>query len=183
MRDAKDERLDMDKFTRCLDDSGVSKVISDSVKKGEARGITGSPTFFVNGKMITGTQPAEVFIKEFERILNGRGPVPVPEPPVPTVPELPIVPTVPEPVCSTGCTHDNRCLSYGQRLVTKGPMYCSIQGNLMLQKADGALCQNNYECSTNTCSSGKCVDLTRELQETRGMIQQLMDWLKGLFGQ
>jgi hypothetical protein len=42
--------------------------------------------------------------------------------------------------------------------------YCDIDGNIKTQKvkeSDGswASCQNNYECDSNLCSSGECVEI------------------------
>lgn len=49
-------------------------------------------------------------------------------------------------------------------------MYCDIDGNVKVQKSpeyDGswAKCQNNYECESNICSSGECIELANAIKE------------------
>jgi hypothetical protein len=56
-------------------------------------------------------------------------------------------------------------------------MYCDIDGLVKQQKSnlkDGswASCQNNYECESNICSSGECVDLKSAIQEA-GAVKSL----------
>ncbi len=48
--------------------------------------------------------------------------------------------------------------------------YCDINGKFKVQKTvdslgNWATCQNNYECESNVCSSGECIELTTLLQE------------------
>lgn len=50
------------------------------------------------------------------------------------------------------------------------PSYCDIDGNIKIQKSpeyDGswAKCQNNYECESNICSSGECIELANAIKE------------------
>jgi hypothetical protein len=56
--------------------------------------------------------------------------------------------------------------------------YCDIDGQIKMQKTkdknnDWAKCQNNYECESNLCSSGECIDVAGTIQQAKGM--------KGLF--
>ncbi|MBS3091769.1 LamG domain-containing protein [Candidatus Pacearchaeota archaeon] len=51
--------------------------------------------------------------------------------------------------------------------------YCDIDGWVKQQKSTGfdnewAKCQNNYECTSNLCSNGECVDTKALAQEARG---------------
>jgi len=86
--------------------------------------------------------------------------------------------------CSTGCEVDDLCIPFGQRLVLEGAnFYCDFEeGDITVQKIVGESCQNNYECETNQCSSGTCIDLQKELEETRGIMQKILDFLKRIFG-
>jgi len=60
------------------------------------------------------------------------------------------------------------------------PTYC-IDGEQEEQKEDNAACQNNFECKSNFCSKGQCYDIAGEVEETRGLLQQLFDWLNTIF--
>jgi hypothetical protein len=84
--------------------------------------------------------------------------------------------------CS-GCTHEDKCLPYGTRLAktekTGSPVFCSLSSELSSQRRDGEDCQNNYECISNSCNTGKCIDLEKQLRETRNLVQRLWDWLSG----
>ena len=83
----------------------------------------------------------------------------------------------------TGCYSDSKCLPYGTRLTNENskPIFCDIDASLKEQKQEEAECQNNYECTTNSCSSGKCSDIQKELKETRNLIQSFFDWIKKIF--
>jgi hypothetical protein len=57
-----------------------------------------------------------------------------------------------------GCYFNNTCLPIGYRLLVNSTnSYCDISG-ILPQKTEG--CQNDYECESNTCSSGKCNSIT-----------------------
>jgi len=108
-------------------------------------------------------------------------------------PSAPLTPPVdlPTEVCH-GCMIDGNCLPLGNRLMDpqlNKPVYCDIGDNVNLQKADGEICQNNYECTSNTCSNSACVDLgarvgdlEREVKEQRGLIERMLSWFKSWFG-
>jgi hypothetical protein len=50
--------------------------------------------------------------------------------------------------------------SYLGRIVKTLPAYCDIDGWVKMQKSGAwEACQNNYECASNICSYGECVDL------------------------
>jgi protein-disulfide isomerase len=58
---AKDLGLDSTRFDPCLqNDVTLQRVISDT-QEGRNVGVTGTPTFFINGKPLVGAQPADVF--------------------------------------------------------------------------------------------------------------------------
>jgi len=83
-------------------------------------------------------------------------------------------------VCN-GCDVDGTCYPQGARVRDS---YCDYDGGLDTQKAEGLACQNDFECTTNECSSGKCVDLQKQLieqqkqlDEQAGLIQRIVNWL------
>ena len=74
--------------------------------------------------------------------------------------------------CKDGClTEKSRCVPYGTRV---GKTYCSIYGGFDNQRAEGNSCDNNYECITNECGSGKCIS-------TYGVLQKIWMWINRLF--
>ncbi|MBS3164801.1 hypothetical protein J4439_05210 [Candidatus Woesearchaeota archaeon] len=81
-----------------------------------------------------------------------------------------------------GCTYETRCLPYGtRRVIEDTPTYCA-DGSWEKQLPESESCQNSYECLTNTCSSGRCEDIQKQLEETRNVLQRVLDWLEKLFG-
>ncbi|MCF8060498.1 MAG: DsbA family protein [Bacteriovoracaceae bacterium] len=53
--------LNKEKFTTCLDSGKFAKSIDSDIEEGQKVGVKSTPTFFVNGKMVNGAQPIEVF--------------------------------------------------------------------------------------------------------------------------
>jgi protein-disulfide isomerase len=67
---AKELSLDMAKFESCLtNDETLQRVVSDT-NEGRQVGVTGTPTFFINGKPLVGAQPAEVFKSQLDAALG-----------------------------------------------------------------------------------------------------------------
>jgi protein-disulfide isomerase len=58
---AADTGLDTAKFNQCLDASKYEARVQEALGAGGRLGITSTPTLFVNGRMINGAQPIEVF--------------------------------------------------------------------------------------------------------------------------
>ncbi len=87
-----------------------------------------------------------------------------------------------EDVCE-GCRKDGACLGIGLRLIQDDtPSFCDIDGGLAPQKELDAACQNDYECKSNTCQSGACVDLQAQLAAQTSMLERILKWLEALFG-
>lgn len=107
-----------------------------------------------------------------------------PSPVAPIEPAPPTQPTSPtHPVVCDGCSVDGRCISVGVRFQHEGRgIYCSLSGELVDQQPMGVSCENNFECQTNQCSSGVCVDLVAEIEEARGMFERIATWFGRLFG-
>ena len=58
---AADAGLDAAKFNQCLDSSKYEARVQESLGAGSRLGINSTPTMYVNGRMINGAQPSEVF--------------------------------------------------------------------------------------------------------------------------
>ncbi len=75
---------------------------------------------------------------------------------------------------SSGCELEGKSYSMGQELVVGGVQkYCDIDGEIKLQKIDGDVCYNNFECLNNLCSNGKCVNLYGEVEKKGEVIQDI----------
>lgn len=84
-------------------------------------------------------------------------------------------------VLCDGCLLEGNCLPYGTRMQKESAEYCELNRAFKEQKPEGSACQNNYECTSNFCSDGQCVNIQKELKETRGLLQTILDFLKKLF--
>lgn len=62
--------LDEGKFNVCLDGSKYAERVSRGRNLGSESGVTGTPTFFINGEMLVGAQPSDVFVAAIERALK-----------------------------------------------------------------------------------------------------------------
>lgn len=62
-------RLDVEKFDACVL-SGVHRAtVQHDVDEGTRLGVNGTPAFFINGRLITGAQPLEAFVRLVEEEL------------------------------------------------------------------------------------------------------------------
>ncbi len=87
-----------------------------------------------------------------------------------------IVPTTTTTVgCPSGCIYNETCFDFGIRiLVDNTPEYCNpISKTFESQIGVNATCQNNYECLSNSCSNGACV-------EPMSLLTAILNALKGL---
>lgn len=81
-------------------------------------------------------------------------------------------------VCD-GCDIDGKCYPIGYRVNIKtgygvSNNYCDIGGYLYLQKSESESCVNDFECSTNICVNGSCIDAS--------VWERFMNWFKAIFG-
>ena len=53
--------LHLDDFSDCLDSGKYTQAVKDDFALGQEVGVSGTPTFFVNGQKLTGAQPFEAF--------------------------------------------------------------------------------------------------------------------------
>jgi protein-disulfide isomerase len=67
---AKTVGVDDEPFARCLQSGATMSRVEDDRREGERRGVTGTPTSFVNGRAVPGAVPVEVLR---EAITDARG--------------------------------------------------------------------------------------------------------------
>jgi protein-disulfide isomerase len=67
---AADLNLDQDAFQECVEDERNAQEVENDLRYGASLGITGTPTFFINGIPVVGAQPLQVFINVIESELN-----------------------------------------------------------------------------------------------------------------
>jgi protein-disulfide isomerase len=60
-RFAKEVGMDVTAFEACSSSGKYKTSVQESAQEGVKLGITGTPTFFINGRMLTGAQPLEAF--------------------------------------------------------------------------------------------------------------------------
>ena len=58
---ARDIDLDTDAFSTCLDSGAKAQLVLDDVQDGLSYGVSGTPTFFINGQILVGAQPFDSF--------------------------------------------------------------------------------------------------------------------------
>ena len=64
-------RLDEGAFATCLSSSRHDDAIQASFRQGEEQGVTGTPAYFVNGRMLSGARPVEAFAELIDSELAG----------------------------------------------------------------------------------------------------------------
>ena len=62
--------LDKDRFATCLTSREFSEEVEKDFNVARALGVTGTPTFFINGIPLVGAQPLEVFAEIIDRELE-----------------------------------------------------------------------------------------------------------------
>ena len=60
------------KFDKCLDDGTFADDVEDELAYGESLGVTGTPAFFIDGKLISGAQPFDVFEQAIDAVLEAQ---------------------------------------------------------------------------------------------------------------
>lgn len=59
-------------FAACLDSGRKESVVLQDVQDGRRYGVRGTPTFFINGRILVGAQPITVFQAEIDRAMQHR---------------------------------------------------------------------------------------------------------------
>jgi protein-disulfide isomerase len=63
-------KLDVEKFTKCFDDQEhMNEIVADATYA-QNLGVTGTPTFFINGQYISGAQPYTVFADSINKAIG-----------------------------------------------------------------------------------------------------------------
>jgi protein-disulfide isomerase len=65
---AQDLGLNIEQFNSCLDSGKFAAEVGDDLKEGQAAGVSGTPTFLINGEKLLGAQP----FSEFQRIIEDK---------------------------------------------------------------------------------------------------------------
>ena len=68
-RFAKESGMDVDAFEECSSSGKYKTLVQASTQEGTQLGITGTPTFFINGRILVGAQPADAFAKVIDEEL------------------------------------------------------------------------------------------------------------------
>lgn len=58
---AKELGLNTNKFNSCFDSDKYKNAVDEDMKAGQTAGVSGTPTFFVNGTILVGAQPFDAF--------------------------------------------------------------------------------------------------------------------------
>jgi len=67
---ASNAKLDLGVFEACLAGGQAAAAVQEDVKEAGRHGITGTPGFFVNGRILTGNQPLQAFVDVIEEELR-----------------------------------------------------------------------------------------------------------------
>jgi len=70
---ATDLALDMTKFNACMQAKTDEAAINAAYNEGAAVGVTGTPAFFINGRMLVGAQPIDQFRSVIDDELSRKG--------------------------------------------------------------------------------------------------------------
>ena len=65
--------LDTAAFERCLDDPATMARVTASANHGAEVGVEGTPTFFVNGRMVLGARPLEMLLEMVDSVAQADG--------------------------------------------------------------------------------------------------------------
>lgn len=66
-------KLDIEKFSACLDSGKYASEVQHDLEDGIAYGVTGTPAFFINGQLISGAVPLATLAEVIEKALQNRG--------------------------------------------------------------------------------------------------------------
>lgn len=68
---AKKLKLDVERFNRALDSGAYDNYLDAEVTEARQRGVSGTPTFFINDTAVVGARPMEQFIEAIDAELAG----------------------------------------------------------------------------------------------------------------
>jgi predicted DsbA family dithiol-disulfide isomerase len=64
---ARETGLDVERFEEDLAGGRFEQAVAEEFREGQQMGITGTPTFIINGRVLAGMQPLEVFESAIEQ--------------------------------------------------------------------------------------------------------------------
>lgn len=70
---AEELNLDMQRFARCVSDPATEDEVKADTSAGHDLGIRGTPTFYINGRILVGAQPLEAFATIIDEELASGG--------------------------------------------------------------------------------------------------------------
>ncbi len=70
---AKNAKLDANKLISCMNGGGKKDVVDKETAAGNELGVTGTPAFFINGRLLGGAFPYEAFKEIIDKELAGTG--------------------------------------------------------------------------------------------------------------
>ncbi len=62
--------LDQAEFDSCLDSGEKASVVADDMAEAQSRGASGTPSFWINGELVVGAQPFQVFQQKIDAALG-----------------------------------------------------------------------------------------------------------------
>jgi protein-disulfide isomerase len=68
---ARSANLDVEAFQSCVAQNRYAANVQADLSSGQSKGVTGTPTFFLNGQQLVGAQPLENFVSAIETVKNG----------------------------------------------------------------------------------------------------------------
>jgi hypothetical protein len=77
-----------------------------------------------------------------------------------------------------GCIFGESCIPIGYRTSGK---YCDIKNNLKDKKKYNESCENNFECWSNQCIEGECINLSKEIKSNTGWLKKIWCFLTNIF--
>lgn len=78
-----------------------------------------------------------------------------------------------------GCEYDGQCMKVGKRLDNS---YCGLKNKWEKQKIKNSICYENYECLTNVCSGGECIEPAKEPTVFEKVLNILATVIGAFFG-
>ncbi len=67
---AKATKLNMGRFDTCLDKEQSKPMVERDIKEADSIGVSATPTFVINGRIVQGAQPEEAFVQIINEILK-----------------------------------------------------------------------------------------------------------------
>ncbi|MCL4469186.1 MAG: thioredoxin domain-containing protein [Deltaproteobacteria bacterium] len=67
---AKDTKLNVAKFETCVEKQQTKPMVERDVKEANSIGVSATPTFVINGRIVQGAQPEEAFVQIINEILK-----------------------------------------------------------------------------------------------------------------